>query len=83
MSKQIKRISLIIILIMVVISCFRFTYASVLDDLVSIGVPGLIGVLTRSLQFFASLFFGALHALTAAITGIASGSSSGRSSKHW
>ena len=82
MSKQIKRVSLIIILIMAVISCFRGTYASVLDDIASISVQGVAGLLTIVLQQAAVLFFAALHALTGAITGIGSGSSSGRSCKH-
>lgn len=82
MSKQIKRVSLIIILIMAVISCFRGTYASVLDDIASFSVQGVAGVLALGTQQLVVLIFAALHALTGEITGIGSGSSSGRSRKH-
>lgn len=77
-KKQLKRISLILLVLIVLVGCFNVSYGSVLGDLASkigskigdIAVEGLVAVLTVGLQLLATMFFGALHVITIAITGV-------------
>lgn len=77
-KKQLKRISLILLVLIVLVGCFNVSYGSVLGDLASkigskigdIAVEGIVAVLTVGLQLLATMFFGALHVITIAITGV-------------
>lgn len=76
MTKKITKISLITIVLLVLLACFRFTYAIGFDTFDNIGaglVEGIAGVLLLGLQQLVALFFMALNMLTISITGVASG----------
>lgn len=75
MTKKITKISLITIVLLVLLACFRFSYASigdVFDDLGALLVEGIAGLLLLGIQQLAVLFFGALNVLTGAVVGLAS-----------
>ena len=69
MSKKITKIALATIIIMILMACFRFSYASALDDIASAIVEGVAGLLLLGIQQLAAMIFAALNLLTNAITG--------------
>lgn len=76
MSKRIVKVSIVTAAIMACLACFRFTFASIGDDVFGFLAEGLVGLLILGLQQLAVLIFGAIDVLTAAITGVTGRSSS-------
>lgn len=83
-KKQLKRISLILLILIILVGCFNVSYGSITDKLNKLkdfgifvaqnvgdlAVEGVVGYLALGLQLLAMLFFNALHLITIAITGV-------------
>lgn len=80
-KKQLKRISLILLILIILVGCFNVSYGSITDKLKDFGklvgqnpvdllLEGIVGYLALGLQLLAMLFFNALHLITIAITGV-------------
>lgn len=74
-KNQLKKIGLISLILILILACFRSTYAA--SKLGTWTLEGIVGILTLGIQQFAVLLFSALQLLTAAITGLAGDNSAG------
>lgn len=71
-KKQIIRVSLISIILMLFLACVKVSYGSFGDVIGTIAVDGVIAWLTWGMQKFGVVIFAALQSITALITGAAS-----------